>query len=241
MCGICGIVGYRNYGDIARMTEILSHRGPDNIGVKVFENDRVALGHTRLSILDLSPRGHQPMSDKEGRYWITYKGELYNYKEIKKELENKGYIFQTSTDTEVIIYAYMEWGTNCLTRFNGMFAFAIWDIEDKTLFLARDRIGIKPVYYHKKDNTLFFASEIKSIIQNGYVEKELDYESLYTPSMYQISPNTGFRNIYKLEPGTYMIFNDGRLSKKKYWEINPSEKGISKKKAVEELYHLLNR
>src|SRR4029453_12663490 len=127
MCGICGIVGVSDRSSIELMTSTLSHRGPDDFGVKSFDSSGTALGHRRLSILDLSPLGHQPMTDTEGRYWLTYNGKIYDYLEIRNDLSAKGYRFKSNSDTEVIIYAYKEWGAECLQRMNGMFAFAIWD------------------------------------------------------------------------------------------------------------------
>src|SRR5262245_22504001 len=141
MCGICGIVGFAETGVIERMTRSLAHRGPDDSGIKSF--DYIALGHTRLSILDLSALGHQPMADAEGRFWITYNGEIYNYREVRRELSSKGHRFKSNSDTEVIVCAYKQWGAECLERLNGMFAFAVWDKQTKQLFAARDRLGIK--------------------------------------------------------------------------------------------------
>src|SRR5262245_21037862 len=144
MCGICGIVGHADRNAIESMTRTLGHRGPDDQGVKFFESSGTALGHTRLSILDLPQLGHQPMTDLDGRYSLTYNGEIYNYRDVRNELSAKGYRFKSNSDTEVIVYAYKEWGADCLQRMNGMFALAIWDEETRTLFAARDRVGIKP-------------------------------------------------------------------------------------------------
>jgi asparagine synthase (glutamine-hydrolysing) len=243
MCGICGILNYPDdsYPElIRRMTELLKHRGPDDWGVKNFPDDRVALGHTRLSILDLSPKGHQPMCNDSGKLWITYNGEIYNYREIRGELTGKDYKFSSNTDTEVILYSYKEWGTKCLDKFNGMFAFAIWDDDKKVLFAARDRIGIKPFYYFQKGKFFVFASEIKAILASSFVDKEVDYHALHTPAMYQASPFTGFKGIYKLEPGCYLLVDNQGLKINKYWKINPIENGVDERKSRDELDDLLN-
>src|SRR5262249_38343628 len=151
MCGICGIVGRADKSTIEDMTAVIAHRGPDDGGVEVFDSEQVALGHRRLSILDLSPLGHQPMTDAEGRFWITYNGEIYNYQDVRDVLTTKGYHFRSNCDTEALLYAYREWGAESLQRLNGMFAFAIWDKRTRRLFAARDRFGIKPFYYwHNK-------------------------------------------------------------------------------------------
>src|SRR5205807_2787262 len=147
---ICGVVGRADEQLIKNMLGRIAHRGPDDEGVYVAETssgERVGLGHRRLSIIDLSPAGHEPMSDATGRIWLTYNGEIYNFKTLRRELESLGHSFKSNTDAEVIIYAYLEWGRECVEKFNGMFAFAIWDSQDESLFIARDRVGIKPLYY----------------------------------------------------------------------------------------------
>jgi len=222
VCGICGIVGEKDRSSIEPMTRALVHRGPDDIGTKFFDSSAVAFGHTRLSILDLSPLGHQPMTDSEGRFWITFNGEIYNYREVRDVLIQKGYRFKSNSDTEVIIYAYIEWGPESLQRLNGMFAFAIWDEKTQKLFAARDRLGIKPFYYWQDKGRLVFASEIKSLLKSGLMEATVDYEALYTPARYQVAPKTGFKNINKLPPGHYLTFADGAFEIRRYWSIEPS-------------------
>ena len=148
MCGICGVVGQPDQQLIKNMLARLAHRGPDDEGVYVAEtsaDERVGLGHRRLSIIDLSPAGHEPMADASGRIWLTFNGEIYNFKQLRRELEQAGHRFRSRSDAEVIIYAYLEWGRDFLSRLNGMFAFAIWDARDESLLLARDRLGIKPL------------------------------------------------------------------------------------------------
>ena len=167
MCGINGLYGVTDKGlveeSLQHMNDALAHRGPDDKGV--FVGDVVGLGHRRLSIIDLSEAGHQPMATSDGRYQIVYNGELYNYKELKFELQRvpsgskgKAFFFQTNTDTEVILAAYERWGRECLTKFNGMFAFAIWDSQEEELFVARDKMGIKPLYYFYSEGVLGFSS-----------------------------------------------------------------------------------
>ena len=171
MCGIAGFT-FRDEGLIKKMTDAIKHRGPDDEGQ--FVSDEVSLGHRRLSILDLSKAGHQPMSSGDGRFTIVHNGEIYNFMEIRKDLESKGYRFKSGSDTEVILYSYEEWGRACLERFRGMFAFALWDDREKELFIVRDRLGVKPLYYMNKGGKLFFASEIKAFKETGDLTGELD-------------------------------------------------------------------
>ena len=239
MCGIAGIVGSAERERIERMTQIMSHRGPNSQGVQIFEKDGVSLGHRRLSILDLSARGHQPMADREQRFWITFNGEIYNFSDVRRQLETKGHIFKSGTDTEVILYAYKEWGADCLKALNGMFAFAIWDSHTKTLFAARDRVGIKPFYYYFSNGLFLFASEIKALIESGLVPKEVDYVALHTPALYQAAPLTGFKNVWKLPPGHSLTFHDGKLNLNRYWNLNPSERKLPVAQAREQLDDLI--
>ena len=203
MCGICGIINSENMALIGRMTEILAHRGPDDSGIFVSEKDRVALGHRRLSIIDLSEKAQQPMFSADRSVCIVYNGEIYNFEDIKSELDAKGYKFTSKSDAEVVLCAYQQWGDKCLEKFNGMFAFAIWDVKKKTLFAARDRLGIKPFYYSLKEDQFVFGSEIKAILASQVVQPKADLEALHNPWHYQSSPKTGFTNIAKLPPGHY--------------------------------------
>lgn len=223
MCAIAGIIGSADQDSIERMTQIMAHRGPDSSGVQVFAAEAVALGHRRLSILDLSARGHQPMSDPGEQCWITYNGEIYNYRELRQDLEKAGFVFRSDTDTEVLLYAYQHWGVACLQKLNGMFAFAIWDRPRQTLFAARDRLGIKPLYYHHAHGALVFASEIKALFASGMVPRAIDYAALHTPALYQACPGTGFQDVLKLPPAHYLIFTQGKLKLQSYWEIVPRE------------------
>jgi asparagine synthase (glutamine-hydrolysing) len=208
---MCGIVGKYNLNQesvspelIKRMCDKLIHRGPDDSGIYVDGN--VGLGHRRLSIIDLSESGHQPMSSQDKSIWITFNGEIYNFQELRKDLISKGYSFKSHTDTEVIIYLYQEYKEKCLDYIRGMFAFAIWDKNEERLFLARDRIGKKPLFYFNDGKTFIFASEIKSILEDQTVSKEMNYEAFYDyfKYLYIPHPKTIYKNIYKLEPGHYL-------------------------------------
>ena len=201
MCGISGIINLNNTpakeADIRIMMQMIKHRGPDDEGVYIDSN--IALGFVRLSILDLTLAGHQPMFSKDGRYVIVFNGEVYNYIEIKKELQHK-HTFVTGTDTEVILAAYQEWGKECLDRFNGMFAFAIYDLKTKEIFAARDRFGIKPFYYYQDNEKFLFASEIKSILPL-IGDKEPNDDIIYDYLLFNRtdhSENTFFKDIKKL-------------------------------------------
>jgi asparagine synthase (glutamine-hydrolysing) len=223
----------------------------------------LVFGHRRLSILDLTSAGHQPMSDAERRIWITYNGEVYNFKELRKELEGLGHVFRSNSDTEVVINSYKAWGIDCILRFNGMFAFALWDGESNQLFLARDRYGIKPFYYYFNGGLLIFASEIKAIIENEEVIKEVDYEALNEYFTFQniLSDKTLFKNIHILPAGHIFCFrqnsdfhaegleqkkttsfNEWRVSLWKYWDFDFSNmytpQELPEESCIQELRHL---
>ena len=222
MCGVAGIVNSSGHslqetkGLIQKMISRLSHRGPDGEGIVC--TDFAAFGHRRLSILDLSANGHQPMWDGQKKYVITYNGEIYNFLEIKKELSQKGHIFKTGTDTEVILNAFIEWGPGCLEKLNGIFAFAIWSEDKKELFLARDPIGIKPLFFSQKDSRFLFASEIKSLLADSNVSTDQDEHSLdnYFTFNYSVAPQTGFKDIQQVMPGQYLLLKNNKLEKHEY-------------------------
>lgn len=252
---MCGIAGFTAASDITNgkatiglMTDALAHRGPD--AGNTWNDDAVFLGHRRLSIIDLSESSNQPMSSTNDRYVIVYNGELYNYRELKLELQrvaqgsgNMPYFFRTNSDTEVILAAYQRWGTDCLSKFNGMFAFAIYDREEKSLFIARDRLGIKPLYYSLQDKQLVFASEIRSLLRSGRVEKKLDRRVLQDYFLYQTvhAPLTIIENVSMLMPGHFMIWKDGGLRTWRYWSNEvKKEKELSYAetcKTIEELLY----
>ncbi|MDD5423157.1 MAG: asparagine synthase (glutamine-hydrolyzing), partial [Candidatus Omnitrophica bacterium] len=223
MCGICGYIHLDtskrpDESILKRMTETLKLRGPDDEGF--YLKDNVALGHRRLSIIDLES-GHQPMTSVDSSIAIVYNGEIYNFREIKDELQKKGHSFKTHSDTEAIIHAYEEYGEDCLKCFNGMFALALWDAKKKTLFLARDRFGKKPLYYAVFDNQFIFGSELKALLKHPSVRREIDLPSLgkYLAYEYVPSPYSIFKNINKLEPGTKLTLKDGVVRTERYWDL----------------------
>ena len=184
MCGICGKLNFDSVTNVDPdliniMTSSLYHRGPDDYGIFVDKN--IGLGHRRLSVIDLSPAGKQPMCNEDESIWITYNGEIYNFKEIREDLEKKGHRFKSDTDTEVIIHAYEEYRERCLSLFNGMFAFVIWDSNKKQMFLARDRLGIKPLYYSINNNRIIFSSEIKSILLFPEFQRRVNQRRISRP------------------------------------------------------------
>ena len=219
MCGICGFYGFGDKNVLKRMVKILSHRGPDDNGF--YSDEYVSLGHTRLSIIDLSEKGKQPMSNEDGTIWITYNGETYNFMELRKELE-KNHDFYSNTDTEVLIHAYEEYGLNFIKKLRGMFAFTLYDSEKKKLMLARDPIGKKPLYYFWDGEKFIFASEIKAILEAG-IKREIDEEGLsaYLSYQYTIGRNTMFKEIKKVLGGDILIFDikEKKVEIKKYWDI----------------------
>ena len=244
MCGICGDVDFFRDSveprQIQRMCLELRHRGPDDQGMvfirdsQSFEVDRegplpetmgpfhVGLGHRRLSIIDLSKAAHQPMGNEDRTFWIVFNGEIYNFKDLKKDLEKRGHRFKSQSDTEVVLHSYEEWGTDCLNRFRGMFALAIWDGRRKRLFLARDRLGKKPLVYSWKDGRLVFASEMKAILQIPGVDRSIDEDALHAYLTYQYvpAPLTIFKGIRNLPPGHYLICEaeDG-VKLERYWRL----------------------
>jgi asparagine synthase (glutamine-hydrolysing) len=211
MCGIAGICNRRNEpvspNLLKRMTDIIAHRGPDSEGH--YTDGPIGLGHRRLAIIDLSPHGHQPMANETGDVVIVFNGEIYNFQKLRIELEARGHRFHSQTDTESIIHAYEEWGDDCVRRFNGMFAFAIWDKPNQRLFLARDRYGVKPLYWRFRDETLMFASEIKAILENPSVKRELCFPALNEYFSFQniFSDLTLFEGIRLLPAGSTMAFD----------------------------------
>lgn len=247
MCGIAGIFNFNNqpvaHSQIQAMTNAISHRGPDGEGQYIDGN--LGLGHRRLAIIDLSSAGHQPMATKNDRFVITYNGEIYNFKELRIKLESLGHQFHSQTDTEVVLNAYAEWGEKCINYFNGMFAFAIWDKQLKKLFIARDRYGIKPLYYYHHQNTFIFASEVKAIIASGLYQSSLDKEGLVEYLTFQnfFTNKTLFKNVHMLIPGYYAtIDTDGEYRETQYWDFNFCDSlKISQEEAIEETDRLFRQ
>ncbi|MFL5291617.1 MAG: asparagine synthase (glutamine-hydrolyzing), partial [Myxococcales bacterium] len=223
---MCGISGFLNRDPsrpadgelLARMTDVIAHRGPDGSGVHL--DGPVALGHRRLAIIDLSSAGAQPMTNEDGTIWIVFNGEIYNFLDLHRELEAKGHVFKSRCDTEVLVHGYEEWGEELPERLCGMFAFAIWDSRKRRLFLARDRLGKKPVYYHLGKDRLIFGSEIKSLLCDPSVPRELDEEALdlYLSLRYVPAGLTAFTQIHKLPPASCAIFDGNRLTVRRYWK-----------------------
>ncbi|MEA2235591.1 MAG: hypothetical protein QOC81_315 [Thermoanaerobaculia bacterium] len=243
MCGIAAIISpvANRLELVSVMIDTLEHRGPDARGTASVRD--CALGHVRLSIIDLSS-GAQPMSDASERYWITYNGELYNFLELRDELEGKGHPFRTHSDTEVIIAAYHEWGRDCLQRFRGMFAFALWDTHNRTLFAARDIFGEKPLYYARmSDGALVIASEIRAILASKLVGHSLDLVSVdaFLAFGYVPPDRTVYRDVATLPPAHCLDWREGNVTVEPYWRPRLGERQIGMDEAAEELRHLAGR
>ena len=246
MCGITGILDTSgskvSKKNLQKMNNAIIHRGPDGEGF--YFDGPLGLGHRRLAIIDLTDKGRQPMVSYDGRYVITYNGEIYNYKELRTELEGMGYIFKSSTDTEVLLTAFCEWGIKSLLKFNGMFAFAIWDKHKKELKLVRDRYGIKPLYFCKKGSLLIFASEIKAILKSSLVSPTMDNEGLYEYLTFQnfFTNKTLFKNIETIPAGSILKIDlRGKFSIKKFWDFDYDQQfNSSSKDLVLECEELLS-
>jgi len=224
VCGFCGLIDLKyclnqRAPDILwNMTKTLNHRGPDEMNM--WHNRKVGLGHTRLKVIDLEA-SRQPMKDPSNRFILVYNGEIYNYLQLRRELQSSGIHFYTNGDTEVVLNAFMHWGPKCLEKFNGMFAFALWDSEEQTLFLARDRMGQKPLFYYSDDRFFIFGSEIKSILSVPEIELKIDEIALdeYFKYGFISSPRTIYKKIKKLPPAHYLIFQEQNFSVHRYWKI----------------------
>lgn len=225
MCGICGKFSYAGIDpdELKRMNQIIAHRGPDDEGFYI--KDSCGLGHRRLSIIDLS-HGKQPISNEDKTIWVVFNGEIYNFKELKKYLIEKGHKFATNTDTEVIVHLYEEMGEKCVEKLGGMFAFALFDEKKQTLFLARDRIGQKPLFYYQDENQFLFASEIKSILEANNVNREINFEAIhhYLSLRFIPAPHTMIKGVKKLPAGHYLILNHGKIRIERYWDLDFREK-----------------
>ena len=249
MCGICGVLNFdgREVGSVLlkKMTDSIAHRGPDGEGW--YQSKGLGFGHRRLAIVDLSPLGHQPMVSQDNRYALTYNGEIYNFREIRSELISKGYSFLSQTDSEVVLHAWAEWGQACVLKFNGMFAFAIWDSVQEDLFLVRDRYGIKPLYYAHTGSSIVFGSEQRAIREHPAVRAELDKRALLEYFTFQniFTDRTFVEDIKILPAGTILFVNAQaqKISKNQYWDYHFREpKGkIDSREYVEELDRLLRQ
>jgi asparagine synthase (glutamine-hydrolysing) len=252
MCGICGILaendGFACDRSLAgAMADVIAHRGPDDSGTWSSRDGRVAFGHRRLSIVDLSRAGHQPMSNEDGTVWIAYNGEVYNHAALREELERKGHRYRSHTDTETIIHLWEEEGPACVERLQGMFAIAIWDERRRELFLARDRLGIKPLYYAQPSGGFVFGSEIKALLEHPAISPELDEEAFYHYLTFVCTPAplTMFKGIRKLAPGERMIVrSDGSIESESWWtpmsaSAEEEVAGMSESQMEERLLELL--
>ena len=230
MCGITGFIDLWNTSNTRRaedrgetldaMCRVIRHRGPDDQGVLL--QPGVALGMRRLSIIDLAG-GHQPISNEDNAVTIVFNGEIYNYRELQKELQSAGHRFRTNSDTETIVHAYEEFGPSCVEHLRGMFAFAIWDQREKKVFIARDRVGKKPLYYSvTSSGTLVFGSELKSLLEHPEVERKINPQALdaYFSLGYVPDPISIFENVEKLPPGHHLTFTNGRLVVERYWDFS---------------------
>jgi len=233
VCGICGVLGpvdHAGIEDVGRMTRALAHRGPDDLGtwssrVRVGAEDfAVALGHTRLSILDLSPLGHQPMSIDDRTIIVSYNGEIYNFQDLRRELEGRGVAFRSSCDTEVLLQAYRVWGVDAFARFNGMFAFALFDAPRRRLYLVRDRVGIKPLYWRLHGGVLTFGSELEALRRHRGFEPRIDRGALgrFLRHGYVCGPETIYSDTRRVMPGEYLLWEQGKLSSHAYWHVGAS-------------------
>ena len=245
MCGIAGRFNYRSEAPVSAevlgaMCDLIAHRGPDDAGV--WTDGAVGLGHRRLAIIDLSPAGHQPMRTSDGDLCISFNGEIYNFLDLRRDLERRGHRFRSHTDTEVILAAYRQWGLECLGRLRGMFAFALWDAAMRRLFIARDRAGKKPLHYLLDSGGLAFASEPKAFLADPAFQARPDHEALsaYLTYQYVPSPLSAFEGVHKLPPAHYMVVQDGRISVERYWKLSYTPKRrLTEQDLCVELLHRL--
>ncbi|MDQ7824295.1 MAG: asparagine synthase (glutamine-hydrolyzing) [Candidatus Eremiobacteraeota bacterium] len=245
---MCGITGFYYYGenqelasreDLAAMNDTLAHRGPDEEGL--FYREALGLAHRRLSIIDLSPTGRQPMECPGDQLVLILNGEIYNFMELRCELEALGHSFRGTSDTEVVLASYREWGRECLSRFIGMFSFALWDGKAEALFLARDRLGVKPLYYYHHRGHFVFASELKALLRYPFFRRELDMESLYEYLVFQYvpDPRTIYRHTRKLSPGSFLVLRRGEIEIRPYWDLSPRHEGSVDEDELQERFNAL--
>jgi len=237
MCGIAGIFNYHSLSEpshelsVKRMLSVIRHRGPDETGLYLGNN--IGLGSVRLSIVDLST-GQQPISDESGNYWIVYNGEVFNYPELRIELEKKGVKLKTHCDTEIVVQMYAMYGADCLKYFNGQFAFSIWDKNKQELFMARDRVGIRPLFYWAKDEAFAFCSEIKGLFTLNQVPKSIRSESLAQVFTFwtTLTPFTPFEGIYELPPAHYMLVKSGKIQIERYWSMEFNQRQFHDSRSI---------
>ena len=235
MCGIAGILGAPDPALLKRMLEAQRHRGPDGEGSRV--SGDLALGAVRLAVLDRSALAHQPMASSDGRFLLAYNGEIYNHGDLKTELEKEGESFRSSGDTETVLKALARWGEKALERFNGVFALAFWDAREKRLLLARDRVGVRPLYWAEAGGSVLFASEIKGILASGRVRPAVDGAALAEIFRFQNvwSERTLFSGVLPVPPGSVLAFRDGQVERRTWWRFSfPGDLRIGGKEAAED-------
>ena len=244
MCGICGVVSFQpevpfDRPVLQRMNDSIRHRGPDDQGY--YQDAQASLAMRRLSIIDLHT-GQQPISNETGDVWVVYNGEIYNFKEVRSSLEQRGHVFKTQTDTEIIVHAYEEYGDDCVQHFNGMFAIALWDARKRRLFLARDRLGIKPLYYWADHTRLVFASELKALILHPDVPRQTNFAALdlFLTVEYVPAPHTIYEGIYKLLPGHILTVEQGEIKISQYWDVPYHPVGQNDAECTEALSSLID-
>lgn len=244
MCGICGVVSFRpnaplDSSVLKQMNDSIRHRGPDDEGY--YQDTYASLAMRRLSIIDLHT-GQQPISNETDDIWVVYNGEIYNFKEVRTKLEQRGHKFKTQTDTEVIVHAYEEYGDDCVKHFNGMFAIALWDSRNRKLFLARDRVGIKPLYYWAGQDKLVFASELKALILHPEIPRQINIQALdiFLTLEYVPAPYTIYKNIFKLLPGHTLTVENGNVKTRQYWDVPYQPISESEAECAETLSSLIN-
>ena len=249
MCGICGIIDYKgNTIDkelISKMNSLMVHRGPDDEGIYICKQQlkpSVGLGHRRLKIIELSEAGHQPMANEDESIWIVFNGEIYNYQDLRVELENKGHSYKSHSDTETIVHLYEEYGVDCVRYLRGMFSFAIWDKKKDILLLARDRTGKKPLLYTYRNDIFCFASEFMPLLASGLVKREVNYTAInyYLTFGYIPAPLTIYNNVFKLLPAHRLILSNKKINIEKYWQLDYSKKiNLPEQDAIDEVLRLL--
>jgi asparagine synthase (glutamine-hydrolysing) len=244
MCGICGVVSFQPESTvdpslIKRMNDSIRHRGPDDEGY--YRDAQASLAMRRLSIIDLHT-GQQPISNESGDVWVVYNGEIYNFKDVRSTLESRGHIFKTQTDTEIIVHAYEEYGDDCVNHFNGMFAIALWDARRRRLFLARDRVGVKPLYYWTGHSRLAFASELKALILHPDVPRQINLAALdlFLTLEYVPAPHTIYEGIFKLLPGHTLTVENGEVKTRQYWDVPYQPVSQDEAECTEALSGLIN-
>mgnify|MGYP001577216397 FL=1 len=246
MCGIAGVFHFKNSNQtnenlLQRMSDTIAHRGPDDSGSYVSRNRKLGFGFKRLSIIDLSPAGHQPMTNETNDIWVMFNGEIYNFESLKKELQQKGHAFKSKTDTETIIHNYEEKGINAINDLNGMFAIALWDEKRQKLFLVRDRLGIKPLYYTIQNGSIIFGSEIKAILEHPGIKRKLNEKALFHYLTFSCcpAPFTLFEGIKKLPAGHYLEIDENGVKETQYWDAITQKKTGNEKYLTENIRELL--